>query len=178
MPVSFVDGDAVSGLRIHARLLSVATSASGRRVQAEPAVHTDAAVYCLRISRLHEERNHWAGPTASLCSFFLPLGLAGANDFLLGVSQHALVSVSFLEPVSEARAERAHLGGRCAAILPAIYLNQEREQGCSRPARRMRALRALRTGSKIDLKIDPVVIAPGTDTRLLFQVIRANRNER
>src|SRR5690242_9335464 len=111
MPVSFVDGDAVSGLRIDARLLSVATSASGRRVQAESAVHADAAVYCLRISRLHQERNHWAAPTASLCSFFLPLGLAGANDFLLGVSQHALVSVSFLEPVSEARAVRRHLGG-------------------------------------------------------------------
>jgi hypothetical protein len=129
MPVSFVDGDAVSGLRIDARLLSVATSASGRRVQAEPAVHADAAVYCLRISRLHEECNHWAAPTASLCSFFLPLGLAGANDFLLGVSQHALVSVSFLEPVSEARAVRRHPA--CDLSKPRRMLAARTQDACA-----------------------------------------------
>ena len=97
MSVSFVDGDAVSGMRIDTGVLSAAAFASGGSVQAESALHVDRAVYRLRISRLHEECNHRTAATPTLCSFFLPLGVARADDFLLGVSQHALVSVCIVK---------------------------------------------------------------------------------
>src|SRR5690242_8903202 len=97
MPVSADDWLAVSRLRIDPRVLSAATSASGRGVQAESADHADPPVHRLRFSRIHAKRNHRQAVSPPLHSAGLSLGVARAATFLLGLSQHALVSVRLLK---------------------------------------------------------------------------------
>jgi hypothetical protein len=83
-----------------ARLLSVASFASDCGVQAESIVHADAAVHRLWIGRPHQERDHRQAAAASFHSFDLSLGLAGAADLLLDISEHTLVSVRVMNPQS------------------------------------------------------------------------------
>src|ERR1043165_6519163 len=87
---------AVSPLRIDARVLSTSASASGSRVQIESADRSDAAVHRLWISGIHQERDHRQAASSGFHPAGLSLGVAGVAAFLLGLSQHALVSVRLL----------------------------------------------------------------------------------
>ena len=77
-------------------VLSTAASASDRGVQIESADRDDVAFHRLRISRLHQERNH-GQVSPGFYSTDLSLGLAGAAALLLGLSEYALVSIHFLK---------------------------------------------------------------------------------
>ena len=93
----------MSRLWLDAGALSATSSASSGGIQAKSAAYADTTVYRLRISRLYEERDYRSAAATSFYPVVLPLGVAGADDLLLDLSQHALVSV-FVVSVSEARA--------------------------------------------------------------------------
>src|SRR6185437_9423876 len=114
--VSAVDGNAVSRLRLHARLLSTAAPASGGRIQVESAVHVDSAVYCLRFSRLYEERDQRAAAAPVVHSLVLLMVVAGADDLFLDLPQHPLVPICILVRVyPSARSPTVREGNSCNA---------------------------------------------------------------
>src|SRR5581483_3384418 len=94
--VSFADRLAVSGVRLDTRVLSVAAPASDRGFQIQSVDGPDAAIHRLRLPRIYEERDHRQALSAPVHSTCLHVGLARAAAFLLGLPQHALVSVRFV----------------------------------------------------------------------------------
>ena len=83
-------------LRVNARLLSVGAPSPDCGVQAEPANGHDTPLHRLRFFGIHQECDYGEAPAAGFYSFALSLGVAGRAGFLLGVPQHALVSVRVL----------------------------------------------------------------------------------
>src|SRR5580765_7575934 len=96
MSVPAVDRLAMSRLRFHACLLSTPASASGSRVQAEPAFRPDPAIPRLRLFGLYEGGNHRQASSPRIHSRALSVGLVGADVVLLGLPQHAVVPVRFV----------------------------------------------------------------------------------
>ena len=94
--VSFVNGHAMSRVWLDAGMLSTGAPAPRRSVQAESALHADAAVHCLWVSRIHEERDNWSTAAASVCPVVLPLDVARADDLFLDLSQYAVVPICVL----------------------------------------------------------------------------------
>jgi hypothetical protein len=87
-------------LWLDARLLSVASFASNRGVQAESIIYADAAVHRPWIARPHQKRDNRQAAAASFHSFDLSLGLASPAHLLLDISEHTLVSVRVMNPQS------------------------------------------------------------------------------
>jgi len=96
MSIPAVDRVAMSGLWVHARLLSITASASSGSLQAEPTAGDDAAIHRVRLSRLHESRHYRQASAPGIHPANLPLGLVGISDFFLGIPQHDLVPLRVL----------------------------------------------------------------------------------
>src|ERR1044072_3224583 len=101
----------MSGLRLDPGLLSTAAPASARRFQIESVDGSDAAIYRLWLSRVHAQRSDGPPATALIYSANLSLGLAVSVDFLLDLSQHALVPICFMSRCELMLGQKADLGG-------------------------------------------------------------------
>lgn len=121
----------MSWLRVDARLLSVGAPSPSCGVQTEPAHGHDSPIHRLRFFGIHQECDYGEAAAAGFHSHALSLGVAGSAGFLLGIPQHALVSVHVLAAAQElacvlyvipARLNRNHTS---LARLSSLHLPEE-----------------------------------------------------